>query len=47
MWYKWTYLQNNRVTDAENLLMVTKGEESRGGKEYIGTLGLTCAHYYI
>ena len=27
-WYKWTYLQNrNWVTDVENKLMVTKGEE--------------------
>ena len=27
-WYKWTYLQNrNRVTDAENKLMDTKGEK--------------------
>ena len=27
-WYKWTYLQQrNRLTDIENKVMVTKGEE--------------------
>ena len=27
IWYKWTYLQNNdRLTDVENKLMVTKGK---------------------
>ena len=27
-WYKWTYLQNrNTLTDIENKLLVTKGEE--------------------
>ena len=30
-WYKWTYLQDrNRLSDTENRLMVTKGEEERG-----------------
>jgi len=30
-WYKWTYLQNrNRLSDTENRLMVTKGEEEKG-----------------
>ena len=28
-WYKWTYLQN-RPTDIENKLMVTKGERGWG-----------------
>ena len=38
-WYKWTYLQNrNRVTDVENILIVTKGERERGGINWeIGT----------
>ena len=36
-WYKWTYLQNrNRVTDAENKLMVTKGEVGGGINWEIG-----------
>ena len=29
-WYKWTYLQN-RLTDIENKIMVTKGERWGGG----------------
>ena len=34
-WYKWTYLQNrNRVTDAENKLMVTTG--GKWGRDKLG-----------
>ena len=30
--YKWTYLQiRNRLTDIENKLLVTKGEQGGGG----------------
>ena len=40
-WYKWTYLQN-RVTDGENKLMVTKP----GCEEWV-KLELTYMHHHI
>ena len=43
-WYKWTYSQN-RLTDIENKLMVTKGES--GGEGWSKNLGLTDTNYYI
>ena len=36
-WYRWTYLQNkNRITDVENKLMVTRGED--WGRDKLGDL---------
>ena len=44
IWHKWTYLRN-RFTDIENRLVVAK--EKGGGGEWIGSLGLADANYYI
>ena len=42
-WYKWTYIQKeNRCTDIENKLLVTKGQRGREGQ--IRGLGLTETH---
>ena len=31
VWYEWTYLQNrNRLTDTENIFMVTRGKQGGG-----------------
>ena len=44
--HRWTYLQNsNRLTEAENKLMVTKGK--RGEEGLIRSLGLTESDYHL
>ena len=46
IWHKLTYLQN--ITDIENRLVVTKGEESRGGKDWeYGISGCKLSCQYI
>ena len=44
IWYKWTYIWN-RNTDIETRLVVAKGEGV--GEEWIGSLGLADANWYI
>ena len=39
------FTNRKRLTDLENELMVTKGKDCEKGQ--LGTLGKSCAHYYI